>query len=214
MKFICLVLALAACGNISRPDKPTDAVSMEDLAVASTYMLLSPGGSQCTAWSVNDHYLVSAGHCCDEPGEYTLVNEDLKVAKATVVAAEDMVPNEGAPVDVCVLKTTTNVGPGLPLAPAMPTPGTRMGYVGYPLGEYTIATGEYVGDIDGPYADWDNFASTAPCDHGASGSGLYTEAGAYGVLVRLLIIGNDVLPGEMGCVASPLSQIVAALDTI
>jgi hypothetical protein len=61
---------------------------------------------------------------------------------------------------------------------------------------------------------WNNYFTTAPCDHGASGSALYTADGVFGVLVRLRYDDEGVHPGTEGCVVSPLAQIRLLLASI
>jgi hypothetical protein len=210
-----LILSLfAACnfhgppwggGAPATPETPT----MADIAEDATYMMLTPGGAQCTAWAVGDHEVMTAGHCCDDEGLYLLIHKDLRVVTATVEAYEDSVSDEAPPVDACLMKTEEYVGPGIPLAASMPSVGTKVGFVGYPKGEYSVNFGEYVGDVDGPYLFWDDYTANAPCNRGASGSAMFSEEGAYGILVRLIVLGDQVLPGSRGCVASPLDQIHA-----
>jgi hypothetical protein len=100
----------------------------------------------------------------------------------------------------------------LPLAETMPVLGDEVGYVGYPLGVLTRSKGNYFGDIDGPFVNWNNYTHDAPCNPGASGSGMYHAGGVWGVLVRRIVVGQDVLSGDAGCVASPLPQILDILN--
>lgn len=211
MKLLPL-LFLAACvvPVTVTPEQP----SMTEQASSATYQMFTPDRAQCTAWAVDDHHVISAGHCCDEEGTYTLIGEHFKTVYATVVAYQDEDFDDGPPVDVCLLQSTESVGPGIPLAKELPEPGDTVGFVGYPLGKRTVSTGEYVGDVDGPFQFYDDYTATAPCDHGASGSAMYSAAGVYGVLVRLVIVGDQVLPGSQGCVASPLEQILGLLNGV
>jgi len=176
-----------------------------------TYMMITPGIGQCTAWGIDDSHVITAGHCCHEEGEYTLISSFHRHVKATVVRFLDEDYEDRTPTDVCLMRTYSPVQ-HMSLATEMPQIDAPMAFVGYPRGEWVHSTGFYIGDVDGPFQNWNNYAFTAPCDKGASGSAVFTDAGVFGVLVRLGFTGEDVLPGAMGCIASPLSQIVEILD--
>jgi hypothetical protein len=174
----------------------------------STYKMITPDGGQCSAWAVDKNYLVSAGHCCSEPGWYFVYSSTQRVFAAQVVDYKEVDHTTQVPLDICLLATEAPLPAPLKLADAMPTPETPVFTVGYPNGEFTHSQGVYVGDIDGEYRFDNDYFATAPCDRGASGSPISTQDGVYGVIVRLVVLGDQVLPGDAGCVASPLSQIL------
>lgn len=204
MKAALALVALTAC-FFPEPNEPINPIN-PDIAEASTYKVLTPGFSQCTGWVADElGHVITAGHCCDVPGEYRLISSTSRGITASLVAWED---DDEDKVDICLLRANSRVAPPLPLADAMPNIGDSVGYVGYPKGVLTRSTGKYLGDIDGPEQHWADYTSDAPCNHGASGSAMYHEGGVYGVLVRLIVVGDD----ERGCAASPLSQIVDILQ--
>jgi hypothetical protein len=202
MKTALLTLALTACIS----PVPT----LPKVAEDATYELHTPSG-QCTAWAVDDHHLVTAGHCCDDEGSYFAAQPGRSLLPAEVVMGLDVDYEAQAPVDICLLKTEAFLPASLVLADKMPLPGDPVGFVGYPNGKWTHNKGVYVGDIDGPFQFWNDYVATAPCGPGASGSAMYSEDGVYGVLVRMVFVGDRVYPGDIGCVASPLYQIEAIL---
>lgn len=215
LAFAALALSLAACNLVPAPGTPTADPINAEIATAATFMILAPDGSQGTGWAVGEHLLVTAGHVCDGgQGQYVAVSPDLQVISVRTLFAEDRYFEDRPPIDICVMGTDDKFSVVLPLAPQMPHVGQRAEYVGFPMSVYKHSVGEYKGDIDGPDYFLSDYASTAPCNHGASGSAMFTEDGVYGVLVRLVVVGDQVFPGSMGCVASPLDQIVAALNTI
>lgn len=217
MKLALAALALAACNLVPAPSTPVldTPVINADIATAATFMILAPDGSQGTGWAAGARHVVTAGHVCDGgKGQYMAVSNDLQVFTVTPLVWEDLFYSHRPPIDICVMGTEETLRVVLPLAPQMPYVGQRAEYVGFPSSIYKHSVGEYRGDIDGPEIFLSDYASTAPCAPGASGSAMFTEDGVYGVLVRLAVIGDQVLPGSMGCVASPLDQIVDVLDTI
>jgi S1-C subfamily serine protease len=182
-----------------------------EVAEESTYKIITPSGGQCTGWVVDeDGHLVTAGHCCDEDGDYSLISTSNRVGKARVIAFEDD-SSDAPPTDVCLMKAYGSVAAPLPLAGEMPDVGDKVFFVGFPRGIYKRSEGAYRGDVDGD-SRWHDFSSSAPCDRGASGSAMLSEDGAWGVLVRLHFTGETVLPGDFGCVASPLDQILSILQ--
>ncbi len=212
MKSLLFVIATAACTQYPALDQPDAPVVTPESAEAATYMILTPGGSLGTAWAVDDRHVITAGHVCkDGVGDFVLKSTTGRMMTATALAWED---DDEDMTDICVLEAHSELGPALPLASEMPREGDVVGFVGYPLGVLTHSEGAYVGDVDGPVRIGNDYVSTAPCDHGASGSAMYYRDGVYGVLVRLVVVGDQVLPGDQGCAASPLSQIVDILDSI
>lgn len=217
MKSLLFVaLALSACAHVPAPAAPDTSPAMSDeLADAATYKVLTPDRSQGTAWAVGTHTLITAGHICDAgPGKYEIISSDgVHLVAEPVIWTFDY-PDDRPPLDVCAMRSEFVLPAVFPLAPAMPAEGTPVEYFGYPLGNHVHSEGTFYGDIDGPESFLNDYFADTPCDHGASGSAMYSDAGAYGVLVRLVVVGDQVLPGEVGCVATPLSQIVDVLDSI
>jgi len=191
---------------------PEPAVDLQ----GSIYKVFTPDGSQGTAWVVAPHYLVTAGHVCDgEDGIFLLEQEDgLKLSAKRVVWSLSKDSDEEVPLDACLMYSEFTLGKPLPLAAEMPAIDTPVEYVGYPQGFLYHGHGVYAGDVDGPAQNWNDYFSTTPCDHGASGSAMYSEDGVYGILVRLYYDGEGIKPGVFGCVASPLSQIIELLSYI
>src|SRR5690606_3086635 len=138
---LLLALALTAC--VSRV--PT----LPKVAEDATYELHTPHG-QCTAWAVDDHHLITAGHCCDDEGSYFAAQPGRSLLPVEVVMGVDVDYEAQAPVDICLLKTEAFLPAPLALADKMPQPGDPVGFVGYPGGKWTHSKGVYVGDIDGP----------------------------------------------------------------
>ncbi len=208
MKF-ALIALLTGCmyGKVETPAPAED----------TAYKLFTPDGAQCTAWAVGEHSLITAGHCCDmdpteaAPVPFYAVQPGKGWVEAEIVTYRHEDQDMADPLDVCALSTEAPLGAYLELADEMPAIDAPVEYVGYPLGEWIHSTGVYKGDVDGPFQFYNNYVGTAPCDHGASGSAMTVNGKAYGVLVRLMIVGDQVLPGDMGCVASPLDQIRAVL---
>jgi len=200
VKYILLAV-LTAC-QLPAPLAPQSA---ED----ATFKMLA-GGSQGTAWAVSDHYLVTAGHMCDETDKYALVTSRGERFGATLVDYVQMYPADDiareVPEDVCLIKTDRTLSVHLTLAEDMPWVGEQVYYVGYPLGEWTKSFGVYEGDQDDDQ-HWNDYSFSAPCDHGASGSAVISVHGVWGVLVRVKVVDDKVLPGTEGCVATPLSAV-------
>lgn len=205
MKF--LVLALAACHAVPAIQSAgVDELTSERVR-ASTFKIITPTMASGTAWVYQDDKVVTAGHICDEgPGDFVLISyTGIKSLAHPIKWAND----DDTMMDICLMEAP-GVRDGLPVLGMMPMVGEAVGYVGYPLGKYKESTGRYVGDVDGPDM-YDDYTATVDCDHGASGSAMYTRYGVYGVLVRLIVMkaedGYHVLPGADGCVASPVSQL-------
>lgn len=214
--------ALAACLSLSGCQAPSAAFPV--VAEEATYKIYSPEG-QGTAWAVDDHHAITAGHVCDYDALLDVIWPKDRPKFVMVSGQAHQVPvrvvtylhdDESAePQDVCLLETDEVLPATLSLASAMPSTGDRVEYYGYPAGVYAHHKGEYLGDVDGP-AKWDNYTTTAPCDHGASGSAMVGPDGVFGVLVRLRVYddGEDftIMPGDLGCVVSPLSQIKSVME--
>jgi hypothetical protein len=177
------------------------------VAEESTYQLFSENG-QGTGWAIDGDHMVTAGHMCDA-GKGTKLSARTNTGFQFSVEVVDFdMSYDGfhAPKDICLLKSDRKLGTHVILAGDMPVEGTEAWYVGYPRGEFVKSVGKYIGDADGVQT-WNNYVVTAPCDHGASGSAYFTEAGVFGVLVRLLLVGDEVRDGSEGCVATPLGDI-------
>lgn len=191
MKFLLLVLALSSCYLKSYPVTPP-------VVEASTYELVVADTFQGTAWVVADHYLVTAGHMCEDPGDIVVIGFNGRKVPATRVIWE---MSEDYHADAGILRTEVDLSRPLVLAKEPPKVGEPDGYVGYPLGTFVIALGHHM--VDGTDAD---------CDHGASGSAAYTSAGVYGVITRLRYSPS----GELGpgCRVTPISEVKELLNTI
>lgn len=202
MKTILLGL-LAAC---QLPAALTPSVVEE-----GTYKLHNDEG-QGTGWAVSEHYMVTAGHMCREGKGQKLraISSTHDTFTVEVVDAEE-VDTDTEHKDVCLMHSDRPLPHPLILASEMPKVGTPAFYVGYPLGDFVRSEGVYKGDTDGPDATWNDYVVTTTCDHGASGSAFFTAAGVFGVLVRLQVIGEEILPGNEGCVATPLADITGML---
>lgn len=212
---LALALVVSACAHYpepATPDTPSGPRITDETAEAGTYKVFT-GVSIGTGWAVTEDLLITAGHLCDAgPHEYMLFDKDgvVIVAKPVKWVNAD---GPGVPRDVCVMRAAGGLVP-LPLADRMPAEGTPVEYFGYPRANYAHHEGVYIGDIDGNATQWNDYVATAPCAPGASGSAMYSDAGVYGVLVRLMFTGAEVIDGEFGCVASPLGQIVEILAAV
>jgi hypothetical protein len=202
---LCLagpILALAGCYLHSYPVTPT-------VAEAGTYELFSDD-SQGTAWAVDARHLVTAGHMCEGEGrDYVAVGSTGRRVRAQSVQWEY---GHSGLADVCLLESAVDLPAPLIIADRMPAIGDPVGFVGWPMGSFTRSAGKYLGDVDGPDSTMNDAVFTAPCDHGASGSAVFTSRGVWGVLVRVRTDGGVLHPGTEGCVAIPLPQLRAFLD--
>lgn len=203
MKLFAICALLIGCAApIQHPEPQTFADQVDD----ATYLLITPSAGGCTAWGIDETHAVTAGHCCVDPGTYTLITRNNHHIGALVEKTLYDYDKPGAPDDACLLETSEPVN-FVDLAPEMPGVGVHMETIGFPHLKYADSHGEYLGDQDGPFEHLDDYTFTAPCDHGASGSAVFTDDGVFGILVRLYVEGDQIYPPEMGCVASPLSQI-------
>lgn len=209
MKRLLFFVALTGCQHPSSLT-PVAPATAED----STYKMLT-GNALGTAWAASDHYLITAGHMCDETDKYALVSSLGERFGATLVDySQTYREDDTAPVvpdDICLIKTDRTLTSYLPLAGDMPSVGDAVYYVGYPKGEWAKSYGVYEGDLDDEH--WNDYSFSAPCDHGASGSAVLDASGhVWGVLVRVKVVDGEARPGVEGCVASPLSQIISILN--
>lgn len=155
--------------------------------------------TQGTAWAIDRHHLVTAGHMCRTSLEGVVMLKSLEDTDSAFKGQWTDV-EFGESTDLCLVKTDQNLSP-LPLADQMPHIGENISYLGYPNAVKTYSKGKYIGDLDGDYT------FTAPCDHGASGSAVVSDRGVWGVLVRLRTDGGSIHDGSDGCVAIPLPTI-------
>lgn len=202
MKFLLFLFAFAACHF-----HVTEAPAVKE---SSTYLAYADG-SQGTAWAVGRHHLVTAGHVCsDAVGtalKYVAVESNTGERFRTEVV--EVQYNDLVVSDVCLLESPRELPAPLSVADRMPAPGDAVEYTGYPHGHLVHATGVYSGDVDGDGV-WSDFAMTAPCNHGASGSAVLSKGRVFGVLVRLIVTASIHDPVE-GCVVSPLDDLRAML---
>lgn len=178
-----------------------------DVVSYSTFKIYM-GDGQGTAWAVDEHHLVTAGHVCERGGPGAVIMDGVRR-----YPAKPVLWNYGSGEhDVCVLRTEFTLSRPLIIAKSMPKVGDKVAFVGYPYGEYIRSSGTFLGDTDGEES-YNNAAFTAPCGPGASGSPVYTSKGVWGVLVRLRTdeIGLPMLPSD-GCVAIELKELKAILD--
>ena len=204
--FLCLSLLLEACYLSHYPVTPK-------VASASTYRIFNTEVSG-TAWAAGPGFVVTAGHVCEKGGPFTLSDGHFNYPAEPVVWVDGPIPALLGPYgleDLCVLSTRAKVVPMI-IAPHMPRPGDTVWYTGYPRREFGTFFGPYYGDLDGPESTMNDYASGAPCAPGASGSAMYTEAGVWGVLVRIRTDGGFIHTGPEGCVAIPLHKLLAILN--
>lgn len=202
-KLLLLTALLTSCYRGRYPVTPS-------VAESSTYKIFNED-AMGTAWAIDRHHVVTAGHVCEQLDheKFMLVSSTERRIPAVMVESEMSKTNGLA--DLCVLETRAEVGEGLIIADRMPKVGDKVGYVGYPNGIHYVGEGKYEGDVDGPDEHYNDDATSAPCDHGASGSAMFTSRGVFGVLVRLRTDGGYVHPGEEGCVVIPLKELKSFL---
>lgn len=192
-----LLAALSACYLCHYPLTPS-------IAKQASYKVFMANGGQGTAWAVDAHHLLTAGHVCESISNAFVVVGDFRRFHAHAILWEQ---DEAGQHDLCVLETTATMDSHLIVADRMPRVKERVGYVGFPLGEYSESSGQYIGDLDGPDKHLNDDVFSAVCDHGASGSAVFHDGGVWGVLVRLRTDGGFVHDGTDGCVAIPLPAI-------
>ena len=199
---LLFVLTLLGCSNCYLQEYPVTA----QVADSATFKL-NTGDYLGTAWAVNDHYLVTAGHMCQDAGDMVIQN-GIHFYPANWVAFQY---SESGQDDLCVLHTPVTLDRHLVIADQMPGVGESIGFVGYPGGEYYVGKGRFLGDMDGD--DTENDAAfSAPADHGASGSAMFTSRGVWGVLVRRRTDGGYIHPAADGGAAVDLTHLVRFLN--
>jgi hypothetical protein len=190
-----------------------------DVAETATYRLAA-GDYLGTAWAVNEHTLITAGHMCEIPGEsYVATSTSGRSFRVHSTAWEQ--GGQGI-YDMCALHSEAPLNNWLVIADRLPKLGEQVWYNGFPDGVYVRETGVYIGDTDGKNAHFNDYVATAPSDHGASGSALFTKRGVWGILVRIRtdngkngLISNwddNMHDGKDGESAIGLPQIKAFLD--
>jgi hypothetical protein len=158
------------------------------------------GTAQGTAWAVDEHHLVTAGHMCDEMAEVSVLKSTISERRIRAKAVLWEMGPDGH-TDLCLLKTEQKLDGPLVIAKHMPYIGQDVTFVGWPLGVSVVSEGKYIGDMDGPFFHLNDDVFTAPCDHGASGSAIFTDRGVWGVLVRVRTDNdahNGLMPGSNG----------------
>lgn len=202
-RIIIALLLLCGCYVARYPVTPS-------VVEASTYLLVEEG-STGTAWAVDEHHAVTAGHMC----------EGLRTPGVLISSIGRRIPVEGfyweysetnGYADICIMESRAPLAQGLVIADRMPRIGGWVGYVGYPLGEHASRYGKYVGDVDGDGSNMNDDVITAECDHGASGSPAYYGDGVFGVIVRLRTDGDFIHPPTDGCVVAPLDELRDVLE--
>lgn len=167
---------LAHCVGCTPLPPGTPSYSVSDPAVVKLLMVDKDGEvGQCTAWKVDAHLAMTAGHCC--------VDDDVPYVSYTAEGRHAVDGAEFVPVivdaehDVCVLRGDI-AGDVIRLATKDPQVGARVWTAGYPHGTFLISDGFWSGH-DG---DGDGVASTT-VGGGASGSPVMAADGhAIGVL--------------------------------
>lgn len=196
---------------------------------AGTYEMFVDAGifghAQGTAWAVDEHHLVTAGHMCENKAESSILKSTVNQRHIRAKAVLWEMGLDGH-TDLCLLQTDQRLDGPLVIARHMPYLGQDVTFVGWPLGVSVVSKGKYIGDVDGPDEHLNDNVFTAPCDHGASGSAVFTSEGVWGVLVRVrtdnaahdgLKINLDdpknvgVHDGSDGCAAIPLPELMSLL---
>ena len=193
LRALLLLLCLSACYRHQWPLTP-------GVVSYSTYKIYMDD-RQGTAWVVDKHHLVTAGHVCRGGGD-AVIQGDIRSFRASPVLW-----SYGNGVhDLCVLETRVALERPLVVADVMPRVGDPVFFVGYPSGEYVESSGTFLGDLDGDWT-YNNAVSSAPCGPGASGSALYTSQGVWGVLVRQRTDGGYIHDPSEGCAVVDLQEL-------
>lgn len=204
----CFLISCSGCGLGPKAVTP-------ELAEAASFQMFVESG-QGTAWAINEHTLVTAGHMCESLSDQTvLVSTSGRRFHGTIIVWDQLRGSYMS--DLCLVHTDYPMTTWLKLARNMPEVGDTMGYAGFPNGVFMVSAGVYMGDMDGPDQTEQDYTFSAWADHGASGSGLYSDKGVWGVLVRLRVNfhidgGFEILGPEQGGVAIPLQTLKAFLD--
>jgi hypothetical protein len=199
-----LVLAAVGCNGCYLP--PVTPATVE----SGTYQLLVSNGVGLfagTAWTIDEHHVVTAGHMCQGMEPDVVLSSGSRDIRGRIVEWEE---SDDGQRDLCLISTAATLPHPLTVADRMPAMGDRVDYVGYPNGVESRSEGKFLGDLDGT-GHLNDATFSAQCDHGASGSAVFTDRGVWGVLVRLRTDGNHLHDGSDGCAAIPLDVLDAFL---
>src|SRR5262245_13514438 len=119
------LVANASCGAASYP--PTGPASVENVAVGRLQTL--EGNFRCTAWKVSESYVMTAGHCCEVDGIYTMEGPYAPPGELYTVSVDD---DEH---DVCVLSGIM-LGDPIKIVEHDPAPGDPVWTLGYPRNSF------------------------------------------------------------------------------
>jgi hypothetical protein len=170
MRWLALLALLCGCYVYSYP------VTKE--VVSGSIYEVKTGDIQGTTFVVAPGYLMTAGHMCKwgaaDGAAYSLGGMGIEVHRVIWSYPDP---------DLCIYSASPNVtARPLVIAAHPPKIGEAMETQGWPNGTPAISTGVVDGED----------TVTAPTDHGASGSPVYTKHGVFGVLVSLR---DDEKPG-------------------
>jgi hypothetical protein len=196
-KFILALALLSACYLHNYP-------VTYDVAESGTYKLMTEN-SGGTAWAVDHHHMITAGHMCERANNAYYVTSS--TGRRWHVKAVQWEMGDDGRTDLCLLESETYLDNPLVISERMPKIGEKVAFVGYPNLVYTQSEGKYLGDVDGPDETYGDYTISAMCDHGASGSASFISEGVFGVVVRLRVDGGEVR-GTDGCTVIPLFTLV------
>lgn len=196
---IAVLVAAVGC-RAPAPATPDVSVPAQHAAVRMMLMDFDLDGeadSACTAWRLDGPVWITAKHCVDEPGDFTIDGGPVLVYRCSPAA------------DVCALLVPLSAATGV-LTPAADEPefGDRVHYIGYPWHNGYLYHGVFEGLWSGCPDDVDGLCMfTGFTDGGASGSPLINEAGrVVGVVVASV-------RGRPYSFAVPLGPIRALLES-
>jgi hypothetical protein len=153
------------------------------------------GGAQGTAWVIDSHHLVTAGHMCERSSDIVVTRGFIRVpGKATYWEFSPKTP------DLCVVSVEVDLGKSMVISATDPEEGAMVCYVGFPDGVHAQECGKF----EGPNV------VEAKVDHGASGSALITGHGVVGMVVQLNNDGENLLPG---LIMTTRTQLLSGLDS-
>lgn len=209
--FLALLIGCSGCYRDRFPVTPRVAEA-STFIVQVDYKGMGLGMVTGTAWSVDEHHLVTAGHVCvASDGKDVVVSDRTRNFRARPILWENSETNGDA--DLCVLVALgVSLKDPLIISDRMPNVGEKVWTVGYPLGQFAHSNGKYLGDLDGKDSSMNDNSIDAPCDRGASGSSVYIEDGVFGVLVRMRTDGGFVHDGKDGCAVIGLKPLREILD--
>lgn len=162
-----MVLAVAlslglGCG--ARPHTPAEKAQAATWPVAVVSVF---GGGKATAWYVDDHLAVTAGHVCmfGNDANYTVGD-----ARAWPIAVD-------YDTDVCVLATESEAPAVLRLATRAPELGDDLVYVGYPQGARVMGHGTAAECKSQDDETVQSLCALIPGTWGSSGSAVLNDRG-------------------------------------